>query len=150
VAASKSSGEHTGDQEVPLEVGRGWAGSGLRPGRNIELAASSADGILHDNKRFPHLRYGADLSYAFPDSEGQNGNSGLMGSDAPPEHYEETKGFSVSLSIDDPVDAERILYALAENGTVRMPIQKTFWAVHFGMLVDRFGIPCMMNCEQAA
>jgi PhnB protein len=31
-----------------------------------------------------------------------------------------------------------------------MPIQATFWAVKFGMLVDRFGIPWMINCQQAA
>lgn len=78
------------------------------------------------------------------------GDGVLMGSDAPPEHYEEAKGFSVSLQIDDVDDAERIFHALAEGGTVRMPIQETFWAARFGMLVDRFGIPWMVNCEQAA
>jgi PhnB protein len=58
------------------------------------------------------------------------------------------KGFSVTLGIDDPAEAERIFQALAENGTVHMPIQKTFWAVRFGMLVDQFGTPWMINCEQ--
>jgi len=74
----------------------------------------------------------------------------LMGSDAPPEHYEPAKGFSVSFSVDDPKDAERIFNALAEKGTVRMPLQQTFWAVRFGMLVDQFGIPWMINCEGPA
>jgi PhnB protein len=74
----------------------------------------------------------------------------MMGADATPEHHEETKGFSVSLGIDDPAHAERIFHALAENGTVRMPIQQTFWTVRFGMLVDQFGIPWMINCERAA
>jgi PhnB protein len=74
----------------------------------------------------------------------------LMGSDTPPEHYEAPKGFSVTLGIDDPAEAERIFNALAENGTVRMPLQQTFWAARFGMLIDRFGIPWMINCEQAA
>jgi PhnB protein len=78
------------------------------------------------------------------------GDEVLMGSDAPPDRYEEPKGFSVALGIDDPADAERIFHALAENGTVRMPLQQTFWAIRFGMLVDRFGIPWMVNCEQAA
>ncbi|SEK68028.1 VOC family protein [Nitrosovibrio tenuis] len=71
----------------------------------------------------------------------------LMGSDSPPEHYEQTNGMSVSLGIDNPEDAERIFHALAENGTVRMPIQTTFWATRFGMLVDQFGTPWMINCE---
>jgi PhnB protein len=78
------------------------------------------------------------------------GDKVLMGGDPPPEHFEEVKGCSVSLSVDDPADAERIFNALAANGTVRMPLQKTFWAIRFGMLVDRFGIPWMVNCEQAA
>jgi len=71
----------------------------------------------------------------------------LMGADAPPEHYDRPAGFSVSLGFNDPVAAERIFHALAENGTMRMPIQKTFWASRFGMLVDQFGIPWMINCE---
>ena len=74
----------------------------------------------------------------------------LMGSDAPPEHYSEPKGFSVSLQMKDPSAADRIFSALAEQGTVKMPIQQTFWAVRFGMLVDRFGIPWMINCEPPA
>jgi PhnB protein len=72
-----------------------------------------------------------------------------MASDCPPEQYEQPKGFSVSLGIDDPVKAEHIFHALAENGTVQMPIQETFWAARFGMVVDQFGIPWMINCEQA-
>ncbi|SEO47439.1 VOC family protein [Nitrosovibrio sp. Nv6] len=75
------------------------------------------------------------------------GDEVLMGSDSPPEHYEETKGMSVSLNIELPEDAERIFRALSENGTVRMPLQETFWAARFGMLVDQFGIPWMVNCE---
>jgi PhnB protein len=31
---------------------------------------------------------------------------------------------------------------------VQMPLEQTFWAVRFGMCVDRFGIPWMVNCEQ--
>jgi PhnB protein len=76
------------------------------------------------------------------------GDGVLMGSDASPDRYEEMKGISVTFGVDDPGEAERIFHALAENGTVRMPIQQTFWAARFGMLVDRFGTPWMINCEQ--
>jgi PhnB protein len=76
------------------------------------------------------------------------GDKVLMGSDAPPERYEPEKGFSVSLGIDKPADADRIFGVLAENGTVQMPIQETFWAQRFGMLVDRFGTPWMINCDK--
>lgn len=75
------------------------------------------------------------------------GDSVLMGSDTLPGRYEEPKGFSVSLQLEDPADAERIFRALADKGTIRMPLEKTFWARRFGMLVDRFGIPWMVNCE---
>jgi PhnB protein len=76
------------------------------------------------------------------------GDAVLMGSDSPPEHYEKPQGISVSLNVDDPAVADRIFHALADNGSVSMPIQQTFWAARFGMLVDRFGIPWMINCEQ--
>ncbi len=78
------------------------------------------------------------------------GDKVLMGSDAPPDRFEQMQGFSVTLGIDDPADAERIFHALAANGTVRMPIGETFWAVRFGMLVDQFGTPWMINCEKPA
>jgi PhnB protein len=76
------------------------------------------------------------------------GDQVLMGSDAPPAHFQQPQGFSVSIGVDEAEDAERIFHALAEDGTVRMPLQKTFWAIRFGMLVDRFGIPWMVNCEE--
>ena len=60
------------------------------------------------------------------------------------------KGICVTLGIDDPNDAERIFDALSENGTMQLPIQKTLWAARFGMLVEQFGTPWMINCEQAA
>jgi PhnB protein len=78
------------------------------------------------------------------------GDEVLMGSDAPPEQYEQASGFSVTLGVEDPGEAERIFRDLSQNGTVQMPIQKTFWAVRFGMLVDQFGIPWMINCEEPA
>jgi len=78
------------------------------------------------------------------------GDQVLMGSDAPAERYEKAQGFSVALGIATIEESERIFHALADKGTVQMPIQETFWAVRFGMVVDRFGIPWMINCEQAA
>jgi PhnB protein len=77
------------------------------------------------------------------------GDKMLMASDAPPDRYEAMKGIMVTLGIDDPAEAERIFHALSENGTVQMPIQETFWARRFGMLVDQFGTPWMVNCEKA-
>lgn len=78
------------------------------------------------------------------------GDLALMGSDVPPDRYQKPQGFSVTLGVKDPAAAERIYHALAEKGTVKMPIQETFWAARFGMLVDQFGIPWMIDCEKAA
>ena len=78
------------------------------------------------------------------------GDRVLMGSDPPPGSQERMQGFFVTLGVDDPAEAERIFAALAEGATVRMPLQQTFWARRFGMLVDRFGTPWMINCEQPA
>ncbi len=72
----------------------------------------------------------------------------IMASDCPPGHYQKPQGFSVTLGVKDAAEAERVFHALAEDGTVTMPIQETFWAVRYGMLVDRFGIPWMVNCEK--
>jgi PhnB protein len=77
------------------------------------------------------------------------GDRVLMGSDPPPGRYEEPKGFSMSLGVKNPAEAERLFKALAEDGRVSMPLQKTFWSACFGMLVDQFGVPWMINCEQA-
>jgi PhnB protein len=73
----------------------------------------------------------------------------IMGADAMC-NYEKPAGFSVTLSPEDPVEAEVIFKALAEGGTVRMPMEETFWAQRFGMLTDRFGVPWMINCEKTA
>jgi len=78
------------------------------------------------------------------------GGQVVMGSDAPPDRQQKPQGFSINLGFKDVAEAERIFKALSDNGTVQMPFQKTFWADGFGMLVDRFGIPWMVNCENAA
>jgi PhnB protein len=78
------------------------------------------------------------------------GDEVLMASDAPPAHYQRPQGFSVSIQTNNKSDGERIFNALAENGTVQMPFVQTFWAAGFGMCVDRFGIPWMVNCEKDA
>ncbi len=76
------------------------------------------------------------------------GDQDLMGSDSPPEYFEAPKGTSVLISVEDAAKAESIFSALAEGGTVKMPIQETFWADRFGMLEDRFGTPWMINCDK--
>src|SRR5579862_2166344 len=74
----------------------------------------------------------------------------IMASDAPPGRYSKPGGFSVNISVTDPMEADRIFNALSEGGTVHMPIGETFWALRFAMFTDRFGIPWMVNCEKTA
>ena len=77
------------------------------------------------------------------------GEQVLMGADLLPERYEAPKGFSLSLQIRSPVDAERVFRELAEGGKIVMRLEKTFWAERFGVLIDRFGIRWIINCDGA-
>jgi PhnB protein len=77
------------------------------------------------------------------------GNTAVMGADAPASYYRQPQGLSITVGVETAAEAEHIFAALAEGGTVTMPLQQTFWAVRFGMVTDRFGIPWMVNCEQA-
>ena len=76
------------------------------------------------------------------------GDRVLMGSDCLPGYFEEPKGTSVLLAIEDPEKAESVFAALSENGTIKMPIQETFWAARFGIVTDQFGTPWMINCDK--
>lgn len=76
------------------------------------------------------------------------GDKILEGADVPPERYEKPQGFSLTLYVPSPVQAERLFEKLGNGGEVLYPIAKTFWSERFGMVVDRFGIPWMINCEK--
>jgi PhnB protein len=78
------------------------------------------------------------------------GGNILQGADVPPQRYEKPQGVFLSLSIQSVEDSERIFAALSDKGTVQMPLQQTFWARRFGMLIDQFGTPWMINCEAPA
>lgn len=74
----------------------------------------------------------------------------FSGSDALPGGYQKPQGFAVQFNLADSAEAERIFEALSENGTVQSPMQETFWAERFGMVIDQFGIPWVINCEKPA
>jgi PhnB protein len=76
------------------------------------------------------------------------GNYTLTGADLPPESYRKPEGFSVLLHHSAVSEAERIFKTLEANGIVQLPLQETFWAKRFGVLVDQFGIPWSVNCEK--
>ena len=77
------------------------------------------------------------------------GDNLLMGSDDPTGDGGAVKGMSVNYSVTDVNEAERAFKALADGGSVTMPISETFWAPRFGMCVDRFGVPWMVSADPA-
>ena len=71
----------------------------------------------------------------------------LMAGDAMPgcSLYEGMKGFSLTLTYPDASQARDVFARLSEGGKVTMPMESSFWADAFGMLVDRFGTPWIIN-----
>jgi PhnB protein len=77
-----------------------------------------------------------------------DGNGMLYAGDCPPVMpYEGIKGVSLTLNYDTVEQAQRVFGALAEGGTITMAMQPAFWAKAWGMLVDRFGTPWIVNGE---
>lgn len=75
----------------------------------------------------------------------QIGEQVLQGADAPFGQYTTPAGFCVAIEFDDVAEGERVFDALAQNGAVQMPFQTTFWAKGFGMLIDQFDTPWIVN-----
>ena len=59
----------------------------------------------------------------------------------------EFTGVSITLNYDSVAEAQKIFDKLAASGKVTMAVQPTFWAKSFGMLVDKFGTPWIVNGE---
>jgi len=74
----------------------------------------------------------------------------LMGTDAtdtPNFTLKQGNNIFINLEPDDRKETDRLFKALAEGGTIEMPLQEMFWGDYFGSLVDRFGIHWMFNCS---
>jgi len=76
------------------------------------------------------------------------GNNVIMASDCPPDRYSPQAGFSISINVETPAEADKYFKALSEGASIVMPIEETFWAQRFGMLIDKFGVSWMVNCEK--
>jgi PhnB protein len=75
------------------------------------------------------------------------GGNALLGADVLPEQFEAPKGFYVFVALRDEAEARRVFDALADGGSVRMPLEKTLWSPAFGVVVDRFGTPWEITVE---
>lgn len=62
----------------------------------------------------------------------------------------EGNNISISVHPDSRQEADRIFNALAQGGTITMPIADQFWGDYFGSLIDRFGINWMVNYTDPA
>lgn len=78
------------------------------------------------------------------------GNTEISGVDILPEDYQPPQGFFALLEVEGASQTKQIFEALSKDGTIKMPLQKTFWSAYFGVVVDRFGIPWEINCTQPA
>ena len=76
------------------------------------------------------------------------GETTVMASDGMCDGKPNFEGFSLSITVPDEAEADRVFAALAEGGLVSMPLEKTFWSPKFGMLADRFGVGWMVNVAQ--
>jgi PhnB protein len=76
------------------------------------------------------------------------GETTLMASDGRCEGGAKFEGFSLSISVADEKEADRVFAALSEGGEVTMPLEKTFWSPKFGMLTDKFGVGWMVSIAQ--
>ena len=70
----------------------------------------------------------------------------MMASDAPPGHFQKPQGFSVSLQVEDPADAERRFKALAEGGTRQHAVRQDLFLQGLRHVRRQFGMPWMVNC----
>ena len=75
------------------------------------------------------------------------GGSLLQGADHPEGRAVKPSGFSVAVTVKDKAEAERIFKALSDGAQVQMPMQQTFWSPAFGMLIDKYQVPWMVNTE---
>ena len=73
------------------------------------------------------------------------GETTLMASDGMCDGKANFEGFSLSITVPNDAEADRVFAALAEGGLATMPLEKTSWTSKFGMLQDRFGVGWMVS-----
>jgi PhnB protein len=78
-------------------------------------------------------------------------HANLMAADVPPNmEHKPGNNITISLSGDDGADLRGYWEKLSQGGTVAMPLEKQSWGDEFGMCIDRFGIPWMVNISEPA
>jgi PhnB protein len=72
------------------------------------------------------------------------GNTTLLGSDGACKGKPAFGGVDLALQVSGPDEAKRMFDGLAQGGTVRMALTKTFFSDAYGILVDKFGVTWML------
>jgi len=111
-------------------------------GGKLEVLMSGAESPIADQmpKEFAHRILHARL--VLP------GGGVLYAGDAPAHvPYEGIKGVAIAVDYASVDKAETVFAVLAAGGQVTMPMQSAFWAKRWGMLVDKFGTPWIVNGE---
>ncbi|RQP21415.1 VOC family protein [Piscinibacter terrae] len=109
-------------------------------GGKLEVLMSGAESPMADQmpKEFAHRILHARLVL--------KGGGTLFAGDAPAHvPYEGIKGVSIAVDYETVEEAEKVFNTLADGGQVTMPMQPAFWAKKWGMLVDKFGTPWIVN-----
>jgi PhnB protein len=92
----------------------------------------------------PEHRPSSDTANKVMHSSLRIGDATIMASDGHCQGKPNFQGFSLSVSVRDAAEAERVFNALADGGEVRQPLVETFFSPRFGMVADRFGVPWMV------
>ena len=75
------------------------------------------------------------------------GSTIMMCDDPRPEAAGGDGNISLAIGLNDPERAKQVFGKLAQNGSVVMPLEKTYWAEAFGMVTDKYGVKWMVNCD---
>jgi PhnB protein len=108
----------------------------------LEMLLSGADSPMADQMPKEHVNRIMHARLAL-----LNGGVLYAGDCPASQPYEGIKGVSLTLNYDTVADAQKYFNALADGGTVTMAMQPAFWAKSWGMLIDKFGTPWMVNGE---
>ena len=121
-----------GNARQALEFYHSVFGGNLTLSTFAELGAPNSP----DSDRIMHGQLETDAGYT------------IMAADVTSEmEYQPPAGCSISLSGDD--DALHDYWdKLSAGGTTTMPLQKQVWGDEFGMCVDQFGVPWLVNISQ--
>ena len=78
------------------------------------------------------------------------GDTVVLASDGQGSGQAEFSGFSLSLTVSEDAEAERLFDALSDGGSVQVPMAPTPFASRLGLVADKFGVPWMVLSQNAA